>query len=277
MIVNLFDFIPPARSDGIPWNAWFLEEAPDVAGIPGSWTQIDTAALTPLDADPRYPAPRDITSDNATGPNMWYRVRFRDQNNEFSEYTDPLQNTPKRWIPTLRNVAVHIRARTVTRQGAFVGTFTDKTRPNDDEAWEAIWQAEKDVYAATGRLDKAGITNETQDAARAVVALRAAMLIERSYYPEQVGTNKSPYPGLKDDFEARLAQLVEAVAEDLAGDVIPGEEATDGSGPVATDSDHVVPSGSRVLSKTGTWVGEGEAQFTFSDDQGGMISWETQF
>lgn len=284
-VVNMFDFRPPSRVDDVPWTHMRVEES---ATGSGAGTQIEEKSLTTgpgllplgLDADPRYPMARDWSTSLATLPKGtgYYRVRFRDASNNTSEFTDWILDAPKSWYPTLREVAVHIRTRTVERTtNNFLGTFTDVTRPTDDEAWDAIDIAEADVLRHTGRLDLPAISTEGHRTARALIALRAAMIIERSFYPEQVGTNKSAYPGLERDWERQLPQLVEAIKEDLAGDIIPGEGDGGDGGPVATDSDHVVPGGSRVLSKTGTWLGDGDAQYTFPDDAGGMIGYGTEF
>lgn len=275
-VVSFFDYVPPARNDGIKWTNWFLEEGPTASG---AWTQIDTNTIFPLDPDPRYPAPRDITSDNGTAPAQWYRIRFKDSNNEFSEYSTPIQNIPSHYLPTLRMVAAHIRVRTVERNtNQFKGTFTANTRPSDDEAWEAVTLAEDDVKADVGAISPA-LQGEALRAVRSLIALRAAMIIERSYYPEQVGTNKSPYPALERDWDKRLPIVTQAVKEAEALEIVPGDpdDPDGGGGPVETDSDHVVPSGSRVLTKTGVWVGEGDAQSTFPDDEGGMINYGTRF
>jgi hypothetical protein len=278
-VVSMKDFIPPSRSDGLPWTTIRIEEA---AASTGTWTQIASQVLTPVDSDPRYPMPRDWTVTNATlAPGVgWYRVRFGDAANQTSEYSDPVLNSPKKWVPDLREVAVHIRARTVERNtNNFAGVFTNMTRPSDDEAWEAIDLAEDDVIAETGALDPTWISPEGNKAVRSLIALRAAMIIERSYYSEQIGTNKSPYPALERDWERRLPGIVAAIAEDKAGSIVPGDAADPGGGgPVATDADHVVGAGSRVLTKLGVWVGSGDAQFTMPDEApGGTITGETKF
>lgn len=283
-VVSQYDVRPPARNDGVAWTQLLIEESSTGTGA-GTLIETKSMATGPglfplgLDTDPKAPISRDWTSDQATLPKGtgWYRVRFKDGANNTSEYTDWVLDAIIPWFPGLRDVATHIRNRTVERTtNVFKGTFTANTRPTDEEAWEAVEQANKDVFTVVGDLAKTGITLETQKAASSVIALRAAMLIERSYYAEQVGENKSPYPALERDYDKLIAQLEEAVAEDLTGDVIPGEGTGEGA-PVATDSDHVVPSGSRVLTKTGVWVGSANAWFTFPDDDGGMIGYDEKF
>jgi hypothetical protein len=286
--VSMNDFRPPGRSDGLPWTQILIEES---ATNVGSGTLIDTKVIatgpgvepTGLDVDPRYPQARDWTTVNATlAPGVgYYRVRFKDASGIFSEYSDWVSSTPIPWFPSLREVAVHIRNRTVERSSnKFLGTFTNATRPSDEEAWEAIELALNDIIADTGRLDRVGITADSHRAVRSLAALRAAMIIERSYYGEQIGANKSPYPALERDWERRLPKIVDAIAEDLAGEIEPTPD--DGSGGGAnptTDKDLVVPASGSVLTKSGVWAREGEAQYTMPEPSPGSppVDWDTKF
>jgi hypothetical protein len=277
VVVTINDVVPPSRNDGVPWVTWFIEEG----GEAGPFTQIDTNALSPVDPDPRYPAARDITTANGTADNLWYRVRFRDANNDYSEYTEPIWNGLPLELPTIRQVAMHIRERTVTRStNEFVGTFTADTRPTDDETSETIEMARDDVLTDTGALD-AGLQPEAYNAVRALIALRAAMIIERSYYGDQIGANKSPYPALERDYNARLPKVVEAIAEAETtppGEIVPGDPLgaspdTGGSGGGAGRADFYVPAGSRVY--TGSlWLGDGFPQYTMPEP--GCPSTETE-
>jgi hypothetical protein len=279
-VVTMKDFVPPAREDGLPWTTIRIEEASTSAG---TWTQIDSQVLTPLDPDPRYPMARDWTTTMATLlPGVgYYRVRFADAASRTSEYSDAVLNAPVTWVPDLREVAVHIRSRTVERNtNNFAGTFTDATRPSESDAWEALVLAQDDVIADTGALDPTWLSPEGAKAVRSLIALRAAMIIERSYYPEQVGTNKSPYTALERDWDKRLPAVVAAIAEDKAGAIIPGG-VDSGSGTVVTpaiDRDVYVPASARLYSHLGAWIGSGSGQYTFPDEApGGTISGDTKF
>jgi hypothetical protein len=185
------------------------------------------------------------------------------------------------WIPDLREVALHIRNRTVERAtNQFLGTFTTQTRPSSAEAEEVIEFAVDDVAADVGDPSDPRISVTGQKAIRALIALRAAMIIERSYYGEQIGTNKSSYPALERDWERRLPKVVDAIAEDLADEIEPtpeGDGSTGGTDTPTVDRDLVVPSGSRVLSKAGTWVGTGTATFTPGPEDPGEIDYGTKF
>jgi hypothetical protein len=84
--------------------------------------------------------------------------------------------------PTVDSVAQILRARTKDDQGQELGTFTAATRPTDVQVSGLIATAQADVIAQTGPL--LGVL--TQEAARSAVAMRTAMLVELSYFPEQV-------------------------------------------------------------------------------------------
>lgn len=89
VVVTFTDYTPVPRFDAVPWTEARIEEAATSAG---TWSQIDTIALSPTDADPSRPASRDFTTENGTGPDLWYRVIFADAGGDTTEPTQPQQN-----------------------------------------------------------------------------------------------------------------------------------------------------------------------------------------
>lgn len=89
VIVSFEDFTPAARFDSIPWEDAEIWEA---STEDGSYTLIDTIALSPVDADPADPASRDFSTANGTTDDQWYTVRFVDGNGDVSEHTEPIHN-----------------------------------------------------------------------------------------------------------------------------------------------------------------------------------------
>lgn len=87
MNLTLLGYRPPARFDGVPWTAARLEQA-STSG--GSYTEVETIVLNPVDLDPREPALRGLTTVLATAGN-WYRVVWVDANGDESDPTDPVQ------------------------------------------------------------------------------------------------------------------------------------------------------------------------------------------
>ena len=90
-IVSFQGYTPAARFDGVAWTQAKVEEAPTATG---SWTLIDTLALSPVDADPTNPATRNLTTALASStPDLWYRLTFVDAGGGVSLPTDPVQNS----------------------------------------------------------------------------------------------------------------------------------------------------------------------------------------
>lgn len=76
---------PPRRfpPQNEPYVTALVQEAPDVAGSPGSFSTIETISLATLDggldSDARYPAYRDLTSDAGVLATGWLRVVWVNQ------------------------------------------------------------------------------------------------------------------------------------------------------------------------------------------------------
>lgn len=107
------------------------------------------------------------------------------------------------WMPGLEQVGALIRARTRNTLGVEVGTFTADTRPTDEEAHRVLVQACQDIVSEVGHNLPAPVWN----IADSVGALGTALLIELSYYPEQINSGASPYIQLKELYDQRLANL----------------------------------------------------------------------
>lgn len=120
------------------------------------------------------------------------------------------------WTPELAAVGALLRARTKDDDGNELGTFTADTRPTGEQVTALIPDALGDVASVVGNE----IPEPLRSQARFVVALGTAMLVELSYFPEQVGTVTSPYDNLKVLYDERLARLRTAME---SGDVdLPG-------------------------------------------------------
>jgi hypothetical protein len=127
---------------------------------------------------------------------------------------------PDQLKPYVEDVARLIRARTKDDQGREVGTFTADTRPTAD-------QVEAHIEAALGLVSTrlpSVIPDRLQPAVRNLVAYRAALQIEKSYFPEQVRSDRSAYTQLRDEYNEDLAALLNAIAE-IPGYGAPGKRA----------------------------------------------------
>jgi len=89
-VITFVDYRPPERFDQLPWTQVRIEESADETG---TYTQIDTVTLTPVDTDPSQPTLRSFTTQLGTAVDYWYRVVFADATGDTSQPTTPVQNT----------------------------------------------------------------------------------------------------------------------------------------------------------------------------------------
>lgn len=217
MNVTLTDLTPVARYDNLPWTSARLEES---ATEDGDFTEIDTFALIPADTDPKNPATRVFTSDNGTIENAWYRVVWIDA--ALAESKTPAMrdlSVTRAYRPLVREVAQWIRTRTVgTMSSTEHGTFTADTRPKYQEALAVIDQAMEKIEGKLGPT----VPAELVGSAKNVVALRAAMEIELSFFGNQLRADRSPYNELKKLYDEALADYL-LERKQLGADGIPGD------------------------------------------------------
>jgi hypothetical protein len=119
--------------------------------------------------------------------------------------------------PTVDQVALLLRARTKDSAGNEVGTFDSDTRPTDVEC-------NAQIDAAMGLVGvrfppTSGMTAEQVTGFQALVAYRAAMRIEKSYWPEQVRSDRSAYAQLREEYLDDLQAFTAAISEGGGGEV----------------------------------------------------------
>jgi hypothetical protein len=164
------------------------------------------------------------------------------------------------FTPSVTDVGALARARTVDAQGRELGTFTPDTRPTASEVGTMISEAVNEASVVIGNTipdapgDPTAVgydKDALRKAALRIVALRAAALVELSYFPEQVARGASPYAQYQESFNQGLARLQNAI-EAAEGGEQPGD-AGGGAG------------------------GTMRALGSFPEDAGGMIGWGTRF
>lgn len=111
-------------------------------------------------------------------------------------------------VPDISEVGSIIRARTKDHFGNELGTFTADTRPTDTEVQLLINKAYAEVVAHSDD----DLPPKSYPAARSLIALKAAMLTELSYWPDQIPLNQSPYVQLRQQYEG-----ADGKGGDLAG------------------------------------------------------------
>jgi hypothetical protein len=111
----------------------------------------------------------------------------------------------------VQDVANILRARTVSTNGAELGSFSSATRPTDTAVTDLITAACNDVIDAIGNTD---VPTDLQASAGSLAAIGTAMLVEMGYYPEQVNTGRSIYPQLALQYKDKLNRLQNAIVSE---------------------------------------------------------------
>jgi len=121
--------------------------------------------------------------------------------------------TPAEYKPTVDELASIMRARTTNELGAELGTFTDATSPTEEQAEQHLTEALSLVSPRLG----GSVPARLKDLARSVVNLRAAMIVETSYVP-----NDDDESGAYDRYEKQYDEALEAY--DMAAGHDAGQE-----------------------------------------------------
>lgn len=121
---------------------------------------------------------------------------------------DPGFSFPEGSTPTVDELSALLRARTYSN-GQQEGVFNSETRPTASQVADLISMAAGYVLGRTG----ADVPDDLLPAVRYATALRAAMLIEMSYWPEQANETGSLYDMLSSTFDTHLAGLIDSLAD----------------------------------------------------------------
>lgn len=257
-VITLSRYTPLPRDDGHPWTTARIQEA---AAETGPWTQIDQIALAPLDADPANPATRDLTTSLATLAEGWYRIIWADAAGGTSSPTPPVENLSDLAggvRPSLQEVASRVRARTKVRGGSELGTFNTQTRPTSGDVEDLIDDALDEVLGKVQPIDATLPAGSSYNAPgsdyerriRRAVALYTAILIELSYFPEQVRSGQSPVDAYQKLYDSRIRALIAEGETGRAEGMGVGTGAGAGGGDAPAD-----------------------AAWTFPADAGGLVGW----
>lgn len=189
-----FDALQPRpRHDGAAWTKVTIEEA---SLLEGPYTELITADVTPVDTDPATPESRAITVIGATLPSGWYRITFGNTFGDLETHgplrggADPgIGDTDSAsLVPLLADIGALLHARTASG-GTEVGTFDETTIPTGDQVTALITVAVADVRARVGTA----ITPDYAAEARRLASLQAASLVEASFFPNQLDSDRSAY------------------------------------------------------------------------------------
>ena len=112
------------------------------------------------------------------------------------------------WEADVADVAALLPQRTKGEYGKD-GEFTTETTPTKAQVERILKQAASRI---AGKLnvteDKDICSNGPLELAEEVHALRAAMMVELTYFANQLRTDQSPYEKLKEQFDEGLVDLV---------------------------------------------------------------------
>jgi hypothetical protein len=108
--------------------------------------------------------------------------------------------------PSVADVAALLRARTKDINGEEIGTFNDDTRPTSSQTITLIEEAVADIQARMGGSPPP----ELAGAGKSAAAMMAACLVELSYFPEQVRTDRSAFQSYWELLQNKITALQEA-------------------------------------------------------------------
>lgn len=149
------------------------------------------------------------------------------------------------WPTSVDAVGTLLRARTRNTQGVEVGTFDEDTRPTEDQVLSLINTAVEDLASVVGTE----LGESLWSRAATVTTYKVAMLVELSYFPEQVSRGNSPYEQLRDLYTESLKNFLKAAAAEAPGQAPGDVEAPCYAFPLPSVLDHVlgpVPGGYTV-------------------------------
>lgn len=112
--------------------------------------------------------------------------------------------------PSVNDVGALLRARTVDQDGNESGVFDEDTRPTGETVQVYIEQAVDEILTRVG-----GDLHRQEYAANAahLAAIRAAMTVELSHYPEQIAEGQSSYDQLVQLYETGVTALADAIRD----------------------------------------------------------------
>jgi hypothetical protein len=218
-VVTLEGFTPSPRYPPLatPWTEALIQES---ATETGTFATVDTVTLSPVDTDPTHPQERNFTTTAATLPAGWYRVVFRDAAAN-QETAGPVFSGPEQtasWRPSLRDVADYLQVRIVDAGGNFLEVWTADTTPTAAQIQTKIDRAVRDVRRDLGPELETTTDTDLIGEARDLAAMRAAMFVELSFYPQRLDSEESVYAGLKVLYDEGIARLRSSLRTDPGDD-----------------------------------------------------------
>ena len=179
-VVTITDSYPPSRED----EAWTHARLEESTTRSGPFNPIETFTLDPIDTDPENPRAREFTSELAAFPAAWYRLVWLDQSGDAAEALPVFAGNAIR--PAVSEVAALMPDRTTVDGGEEARTFNGDTSPTAAEVEGLIDM----VLDSVDPRVPDGASAEVERAARHVVTLRTAILVESGNWGDQLDVNE---------------------------------------------------------------------------------------
>lgn len=229
-------------------SSWALPDQPFALALTGVATGLAGTLTVALLSDPATVIVEPTAATIAeTAPGSYTAIlEAPDQDGSYlavwhdaaAYYTDPVivadaipgvDTAGPSWEPTVADVGDLLRIRTRDSNGNTLGTFTADTSPTGDQVERLI---DKAVTKVTSKIG-VSIPAALEEKAGTVVALRAAMLVELSYFGDQIAAQRSPFNELKTLHDEEWKDLY-SDWRDLGADLLPGtaDDTSDAGMPV---------------------------------------------
>jgi len=181
--VTFIDYTPSERGEGDgPWTHVRFEQAGESRR--GPWTELETVPLSPTDTDPTEPQTRTLTTDTATVYPGWFRLVWIAGAGE--QPTEP-EYAGSAVRPKVQEVANLMPDRTTVPGGEEARTFNAQTSPTAEEVDALI---DMTLDSVDPRVPAAA-DPEVERAARHVVTLQTAILVESGNWGDQLEPNEA--------------------------------------------------------------------------------------
>jgi hypothetical protein len=204
---------PPPRTSANDLDAgsWSSIRVSESKNRSGPWMLIGEAPITPPDNNPARPQTRFVSVAGATLAAGWFMFELLDEDGNVQPLL-PLRNGQS-WWPSVQEVANLMPDRTTIDGGGEARTFNDDTTPTAGEVDSIIDM----VLDAVDPRVPTDAPDEVLRAARHVVTLQTAIIVESGNWGDQLDTNQA-----RVELWERLLTTHQATLDGAADGDLPG-------------------------------------------------------
>lgn len=200
--LNLFGYTPPERFgvDDEPWTRARIEEASTETG---SYTEVETVDLDPVDDDPSDPLTRNLSTNDATIGN-WYRVVWVDDDAVESAPTLPVQLVDPSTIPSYGSADELARRLKLIENS---GSATDLDAQQQAALARVLLVASGEITNQIGRTDLAGWETALADEVALERAAEHWHQLTSPFGFVGLGLDATPFIAARDSWERHAMKL----------------------------------------------------------------------